>query len=159
MTGAHESDVTLQIEIWEKNKIEGLSTVEKLQLLRKALFVVEQRTLKTLSNVTLEVVLDRALHQSREKYELLSAVKLSSHSLNFDGLLEDGQFRDPQEECVQALRHLLIEILTVLGSITAGILTQPLYQELFAMTHDPMPDAENQKVTRIHSGRRNSENS
>lgn len=144
-----------QVELWEIKVTQGLNDSQKAQLFCKAIFAVEERTLKTLSSVTLEVVLDRALHQCKKKYAFMSLVKIESKGLNFNELLNSEHFRNPTENLVEALRSLLIEILTVLGNITGGILSGSLYNELNKVQHDPTSDS----LSRIHSGRRKSENS
>ncbi len=149
----------IQVEIWEKKNVEGLRISEKAELYCKAIYAVEQRTLKTLSSVTLEVVLDRALIQSQEKFSLLTSIKVLPKGLEFSDFLKSEHFQKPNEELIHALRHLLVEILTVLGNITAGILTKPLHDELSKVVYKPLNQPEQATVTRIHSGRRNSENS
>ena len=159
MMPSSQSYIVQQIEIWEKEKAQGHKPAEKVSLFCKAIAAVEQRTLKTLSPVTLEVILDRALLQSKERFSLLSSVTAEGKGLNFDELLQNDKFQNQQDEVIQALRHLLIEILTVIGNITAGILTKALFQALFEVSYDPNSHSESQSVRRIHSGRRNSENS
>ena len=118
------------IEDWEKKNTEGLSADQHVRLLEKAIRAIEQRAGITLSVVTLTLILDRVLHESQEKYSLLSEASIQSNSLNFEKL---HHLHKPEELFVP-LRYLLAELLTVLGRITADILTTPLHKELLKVT-------------------------
>lgn len=121
------------VQDWEDKNASGLTLAQRVILLEKAVHVIEQRTLMTLSSFTLEVILDRVLHQSNEKFPVLSDVKLNNKRLSFHELLHMEKNHKP-EELVEALRFFLIELITVLGRITADILTAPLHKELLKVT-------------------------
>lgn len=108
---------------------EKLSPEERVLLLQKVILAVELRASVTLSQVTMLVVLDRVLRQSLEKFPVLSSVT-SSNLINFKNL---DTHKNP-EELSTALRFLLLELLRVIGRITADILTTPLHQELIKVT-------------------------
>ena len=116
------------VQDWEDKNAVDLPLTQRAILLEKAVHVVEQRALMTLSKVTLEVIFDRVLHQSNEKFPILSNVKLKNKQLSFHELHNDKGHKP--EEIVEALRYFLIELITVLGRITADILTTPLHKEL-----------------------------
>ena len=120
------------VQDWENKNTSGLPLTQRVILLEKAIHVIEQRALVTLSSITLEVILDRVLHQSVEKFPILSEVKLINKHPNFQELLNTGNHKP--EELVEALRFFLIELITVLGRITADILTAPLHKELLKVT-------------------------
>lgn len=121
------------VQDWESKNTSDLSLAQRAILLEIAVHVIEKRALMTLSSVTLEVILDRVLHQSNEKFPILSGVKFINKQLNFQDLLQTGKGHKP-EDLVEALRFLLIELITVLGRITADILTSPLHKELLKVT-------------------------
>ena len=118
------------IEDWEKKNTEGLSADQHVRLLEKAIRAIELRAGITLSVVTLTLILDRVLHESHEKYSLLSEASIQTNSLNFEKL---HHLYKPEDLFVP-LRYLLVELLTVLGRITADILTTPLHKELLKVT-------------------------
>ncbi|GEM_PF-1730354 len=124
-----------QVEAWEKINTEGLPVEEQIELFGKAFYAIEKRTLKTLSSVTLQVVLERARLQSVEKFPLLSVVKLESGGLGFAGLVRNAK-NENAEKLIEALRYFLVELLNVLGNITAEILSEPLHKELHKVTRD-----------------------
>lgn len=130
-----QSDIHLQlVDSWEKNNANGLSADKQAQLFGKAVHAVEQRTLLTLSSATLMVILDRVLKQSKKKYPMLSDIKIEAKGMNFDPLINSKEHKS--EDLLEGLRYLLVELLGVLGSITADILTPPLHRELFKVTGD-----------------------
>lgn len=129
-----KSDIYIDmVNAWEKKKADGLSPGQKALFYEKALQVVVERALQTLSGITLMVVLDRVLHQSKDKFPILSEVKVEDNSFNFNELL-GGDANHSSEDSLRALRYLLAEFLRVLGRITADILTAPLQEELLQMT-------------------------
>lgn len=133
MNDSPPSDVhSTFVMTWEKNTGNGLTKVNRARLFEKAIHAVEKRSCTTLSNVTLLVILDRVLHQCRDKYPVLSEVSVEARSLNFQKLqnLEDQKLDD----FIEALRYLLIELLKLLARITADILTIPLHSELLKVT-------------------------
>lgn len=129
-----DSNVHLKmIENWQNINIKDISLKTQVELFIKAIKAVEARTLKTLSSVTLMVILDRVLYQSKEKFPLLSAVTIEPKGMNFDGLISKNNNHE-LPEILNSLRYLLVELLRVLGSITADILTEPLYKEIQKVT-------------------------
>lgn len=126
-----ETDIHLiEVEDWFKKAAKNLSGKEKVLLLEKAILATEERASLTLSHITLVVVLDRILYQAQEKFPILAKVSLQKHFLDFS-LLEKKQ---NAEETIAALTYLLVEILRVLGRLTAGILNKPLHSELKKVT-------------------------
>ena len=81
------------------------------------------------------VVVDRAIHESKGEFPMLSQIKSEAGGINFGGLLEKTD-TIKADELRLALRDLLIELLRVFGNITADILTVPLHQELMSVTND-----------------------
>ena len=133
MTAEQNNTYAKLVQDWEKKTAIGLPLTKRVELLEKAIHVIEQRALMTLSGITLEVILDRVLRQSHEKFPVLSDVSLINKHLSFQELLHTGK-NHKSEELIEALRFLLIEFITVLGRITADILTAPLHKELLKVT-------------------------
>ena len=132
MTVEQNTTYSRLVQDWENKNTNDLSPIQKVILLEKAVHVIEQRALMTLSRITLEVILDRVLQQGHEKFPILSKVKLINKHLSFQWLLNTSNHTP--EELIEALRFFLIEFITVLGRITADILTAPLHKELLKVT-------------------------
>ena len=118
------------VEEWQTKAAKGLTSTQKVQLLEKAIKVVEARATQTISRVTLVVILDRVLYQSKDKYPCLSKATVDSNTISFAELYSKNFTTDFTE----ALLFFLVEFLTILGRITSDILTTPLHEELLKVT-------------------------
>jgi hypothetical protein len=118
------------IKDWENTNAIGLNSDQHLQLLEKAIRAIELRAGSTLSVVTLTLILDRVLHESKEKFPLLSEALIESNRLSFEKM----HIHHKSEDLLEPIRYVLVELLTVLGRITADILSTPLHKELLKVT-------------------------
>jgi len=125
---------TEQVEAWEMKNAQSVSSKELPQLYAKAIQAIEQRSLATLSRVTVSIVIDRALHEIKEKFPTLDQVKATPEGIDFSVLLGTPDLNS--NELKNAFREVLIELLNVFGNITGNILTGPLHKELMAVTHE-----------------------
>jgi hypothetical protein len=118
------------IKDWENTNAIGLNSDQHLRLLEKAIRAIELRAGSTLSVVTLTLILDRVLHESKEKFPLLSEALIESNRLSFEKM----HIHHKSEDLLEPIRYVLVELLTVLGRITADILSTPLHKELLKVT-------------------------
>jgi hypothetical protein len=145
-----------QVDAWEAKNGKGVSAKELPFLYAKAIQAIERRSLSTLSRITMQVVVDRALHEATEKFPPLSDVKLGSEDLDFTDYLNISNLTS--EELKLPLRELLIDLLNVLGNITADILTAPLHKELMNVTNDrPLTKALSQTLRAMNPAKKNRE--
>ena len=100
-----------------------------LEVFEQGFGAVWRRAHATLGSVTLMAILDRVLYNAAERFPLLAPAEMDESGLRTDKLREriDGLDRDSLEE---ALRFILVEFLTVLGNLTAEVLTPALYSAL-----------------------------
>ena len=112
----------------------GLAADQLLQLFEKALRVLWQRAQGTLGDVTLVAIVERVLHGTVERFPLLAAFKVDASGFHFDALRE--QVGDPVA-LAQGIELFLVEFLTVVGSLTAEILTPSLHSALSGVTAVP----------------------
>lgn len=122
-----------QVKLWEERNAPDLRDEQIIKIFENAILTVERRCLVTLSNITVQVVLDRVLHEGHLKYPPLSFITVELEGLNFSGLNHHSE-NYKIEEMKDALRYLLIEFLTVIGNITSDVLTLPLHKELMEVT-------------------------
>src|SRR2546421_9073451 len=107
----------------------GLSPDQLAGLFEKALTALWHRTYSALGDITVAAIVDRVLYNATEKYPVLGSLKLDTSGVNFAefreqaGSLNDGELR-------QAIQFVLVELLTVVGNLTAEILTPALHSEL-----------------------------
>jgi len=87
-----------------------------------------QRSLLTLGEVTLAAILDRVLHRAAELHPSTSVFEVDGSRLRYRGLQSQPGMRT--EQVTELLCFVLEEFLTVLGNLTAQILTPALHAEL-----------------------------
>jgi hypothetical protein len=118
------------VKEWFELNASGLSPAQQIHLLEQGILAIEGRACAVLSSVTMMVIMDRVLYQTQQKFPILPRATLQQHLLETT-LVEKDQHA---EEIVAALTYLLVELLGVLGRITADILTMPLHIELKRVT-------------------------
>jgi hypothetical protein len=104
-----------------------LNAAQMLSLFERAMGVLWDRARQTLGNVTLAAIVDRVLHTATERIPLLVALRLEENALHWDELR--ARARD-ENEVARGMRFVLVEFLTVLGNLTADILTPALHADL-----------------------------
>lgn len=106
----------------------------------QAFAAVWRRAHVTLGNVTLSAILDRVIHNASERCSMLSLLTVDETGLRCQALAESAPGLE-QEQVEQGLQLVLVEFLTILGNLTAEVLTPALHAELA-------------KVARERAGRR-----
>ena len=109
-------------------RLAGCSAEELMRACETAFAALWQRTHLTLGEVTLVAIVERVLHTAKEKYPLLASLEATTSGLRRESL--DTQPGVDRGEVAEAIRYVLTEFLTVLGNLTAEILTPALYAEL-----------------------------
>lgn len=118
-----------------------LSPDQLAALFEKAMTALWHRTYSALGDITVAAILDRVLYTAKEKYPVLGTLKSDANGIDFAEFREqatsirDGELRD-------AIRFVLVELLTVVGNLTAEILTPALHSELSSVTVMDPPDKE-----------------
>jgi hypothetical protein len=106
-----------------------VSPDQMAELFEKAMFALWHRTHSALGDITVAAIVDRVLYNATEEYPILCSLKLGATGVDFAefraqaGSLHDGDLRE-------AIQSVLVELLTVVGNLTAEILTPALHSEL-----------------------------
>jgi hypothetical protein len=119
-----------QVDDWLNRSAKGRSPEALLQLFETAVGALWARTTTTLGEVTLTAIAERVLYNASEKFPFFSSLLVEPAA----GI----QFRELRAritsvsapELQAAVRFVLVEFLTVLGNLTAEILTPELHSEL-----------------------------
>lgn len=122
-----------QVDAWIERTAKDMAPDQLVSLFAAAIQALQKRTLIMLSEVTLMVVFDRALYKSQQEFPVLLDMKIEPKGISLDGDLSRIR-QKTSAEITEAFRFFLIELLTIFGNITAGILTNPLYAELCKVT-------------------------
>ena len=130
LDGEHASAV----DAWLKRSAKDQPAKVLLQLFEAAFSALWSRTDVTLGEVTLTAIADRVLYGAAEKFPLLASLKLEPTG-GIDGSELAARLGSvASAELKEGLRFVLVEFLTVLGNLTAGILTPELHAELAGVT-------------------------
>jgi hypothetical protein len=128
----------LCVDAWLERSAAGLAPDALLRLFETALNAVWIRTTTTLGEVTLTAIAERVLHNASERFSLLRSLKIEpTRGIQCRELNERIGSIGPSE-LREAIRFVLVELLTVLGNLTAEILTPALHAEVSKVT---LPDA------------------
>jgi len=146
--GGHYSQ---QVDDWIRRNASGLSSERLLLLFGDAIDAIQKRAATTLSEVTLAPIFDRVLIRSQKNFPLLSKMKIEASGVCLDALMAQPGDSKP-DEVTEAFRFFLVELLTLLGTLTADILTKPLCQELFKVTPERARQANQQGLKSVKSG-------
>jgi hypothetical protein len=114
---------------------------ELLARFERAFSAVWREAYMTLGEVTLGAIGRRVLFVGQERFPALSTVSIASDGFSFEGFRTGTAGLDPGE-LREALRFLLLELLTVLGSLTAEVLSPGLHAALASVTPAGNPPAD-----------------
>jgi hypothetical protein len=118
------------VDAWFKRGGGHASSKALLQRFEAAFAALWARTSTTLGEVTLTAIAERVLCSASEKYPLLAPLAVEpSGGINAAELR--ARIKSVRaSELKEAVRFVLVEYLTVLGNLTAEILTPELHEEL-----------------------------
>jgi hypothetical protein len=105
------------------------SAAELVDLLEIGIDRTWQRAQRTLGDVTLGAIVDRVLYTATERFSFLAPLQIREGHIDFEGLRKSSETIAPGE-LASATRFVMLEFLTVLGHLTAEILTPALHAEL-----------------------------
>jgi hypothetical protein len=125
------------VDAWLERSARQLPPELLLRLFEAGLGALWARTKTTLGDVTLTAIADRVLYNAAERFPDLASLKVDPEGgIQFRGLREHLEStRDPA--LTAGIRFVLVELLTVLGNLTAEVLTPELHAEL---SHVALPD-------------------
>ncbi len=114
---------------WFAQAARGLRPPQRLALFDQAFAAIFRRAQLTLGDLTLSAAAARTLREAAETFPELSSVKVESAGLLLRDLRADG---DAAREAgvTEALRFLVVELLTAVGALTGEALTPVLHREL-----------------------------
>jgi hypothetical protein len=118
------------VDAWLDRSAKDLSSEALLRLFEAALGALWVRTKITLGEVTLTAIAERVVHNTSEKFPLFSSLEVESVGGIQIRTLRARISSGSASELLEGIRFVLVEFLTVLGNLTAEILTPELHSEL-----------------------------
>jgi len=117
------------VDAWLERVAKDLPATRLLQVFEHGFAAVWRRAHQTLGDVTLTAIVDRVLYTAADNFPFLSALKIEPTGLQSQGIYEHAASLH-RDQLAGGLRFVLVEFLTVLGNLTADILTPALHAEL-----------------------------
>ena len=117
---------------WLGPRAAGRSGGELLKLLDAAMSTLYRTAGLTLSHVTLQAVAERVAVHTRERFPAFEGLEVTKSGLS-TGRMRKKSNGEPAAEIAQLVEFVLTEFLTVLGNLTADILTPRLHAALTRM--------------------------
>jgi hypothetical protein len=132
-----EGEHAEHVSAWLEGAGDGRSPEELVQLFERAFGALWRRASATLGEVTLTAIAERVLFNASESRPLFADVGLSA-----DGAIDVRKLRERvtkvhRAELLEAIHFVLVELLTVLGNLTAEVLTPELHAELARVALSP----------------------
>jgi len=116
------------VTAWFERVSHGRTVDSLLQTFEDTFAALWQRAVVTLGEVTLTAIIDRVLHTAMEQHAWLGSLEVDASGLRCEALRSQPGLR--RDEVSAAIHLVLVEFLTVLGNLTAEILTPALHAEL-----------------------------
>jgi hypothetical protein len=134
-----EQDHNACVNAWMERTAKGIPSELLVQAFEEAFAALWRRAHQTLGDVTLTAIVDRVLYSGVGRFPILSELKVETTGLRCEGLRENarGALASELEEAIQ---FVLVEFLTVLGDLTAHILTLALHAELSRVALQERPE-------------------
>jgi hypothetical protein len=130
MTTTHKDDHRACVNAWMARAAKDDPAPERLiEAFEQAFAALWRRAHRTLGDVTLMAIVDRVLYNAAEGFPFLSALKIEATGLRCPELRQSAG-SSHHDQLAEGLQFLLVEFLTVLGNLTAEVLTPALHSEL-----------------------------
>jgi hypothetical protein len=129
MDRAHdEPNHSAVVDAWLERSTYHASPNEIVARFGAAFEALWARAVTTLGSVTLTAIAERVLTTATGRYPFLSAINTHPNGdARWRQHLHERLASVPRAELIEGLRHGLIELLTVIGRLTAEILTHELH--------------------------------
>jgi len=139
-----ENDHCERVDAWMDRASKEAPPERLLDAFERAFGAIWRRARVTLGDVTLMAILDRVLYNAAERFPLLSSLEVDATGLR------DDKFRERagslhRDQLLEGIRFILVEFLTVLGNLTAEVLTPALHSELAKVAAGPAVPGEEAK--------------
>jgi hypothetical protein len=129
MAPAHATLHDTCVTAWVERRLRGVSSEQQIEAFAQDFDALWQTAHRTLGDVTLAAIVDRVLHTCARRFPLLASLQLGPHGLLLEGLRKEAATAEPAQ-VLTALQAVMVEFLTILGNLTAEILTPALHQQL-----------------------------
>lgn len=120
----------LCVDAWLDKSTKGLAPEALLTLFDAAFAALWSGTRTTLGEVTLTAIADRVLHEASSRFPFFSSLTIEAERGIHVQELRTRLDAVREADLMKGIRFVLVELLTVLGNLTAEILTPELHTAL-----------------------------
>lgn len=118
------------VDAWLTRAPPNVAVNTLLRMFEAALGALWNRTSTTLGEVTLIAITDRVLYDAARRFPPFASLKVTGAGVVDFGELKEHASALGDAELRSGIRFMLVEFLTVLGNLTAELLTEELHAEL-----------------------------
>jgi hypothetical protein len=123
------------VDAWIEGVIDGADAGDVVELFRVAIETLWMRAVTTLGSVTLIAIAERVLATATRQHAFLAAINPRPNGdARWKQQLRDRLGQVPRQELIEGLRFGFVEFLTVIGRLTAEILSSDLHAALLEVT-------------------------
>lgn len=127
-----ENEHAARVDAWLARTANGASVEQLVDAFEVAFTALWRRAHQTLGDVTLGAIADRVLYVAAEEHPVTSALELDATGVSWVAFRQRATAL-PVEQLTDGVRFVLLEFLTVLGTLTGEVLSGPLRAELDAL--------------------------
>jgi hypothetical protein len=140
---SHDASVNRWME-----RVKDLPPDELVRAFETGFGAMWQRAQRTLGDITLTAIVDRVLYVAGERFPMFTSVRMDGSGLRAEDLHRRASIL-PRDQLTNGVRFFLVEFLTVLGNLSANILTPALHAELAkaAVDGETGPNGESRRKT------------
>jgi len=144
------------VDAWIGRLSEDLPPQRQVAAFERGFTAVCRRAQRTLGEVTVSAIVDRVLHDASARFPLLAILKAEADAGVRFGELRQSVKPEDIRQLREGMRAALILFLTVLGNLTADILTPALHRELHGTDVESLTPADDRPPRRAARPRRES---
>jgi hypothetical protein len=127
--GEH-SEHAAHVDTWIERLPNHLAPEQMVSAFEQGFTALWRRSARTLGDVTVSAIVDRGLNDVAATFPLLRALKVENGVGVQFGELRRNIRPEHVDQLRQGMRSMLIQLLTIMGTLTADILTPALHAEL-----------------------------
>lgn len=121
------------VAAWMKTAGDGLPPARLVDLTERAFAAIWSRAQLPLGDVALAAIADRVLCSAGDEFPLLAPITVGVTALRFEALRKRSADLD-RDALTEGLQRIVAEFLSVIGRLTAEVLTSALHARLSAVT-------------------------
>jgi len=123
------------VRSWIEQRSGGLSREELLDLFESAIQSERTLSLGTFSSFSLTAILERVHYETQKRYPFVAAMEITPEGVTVEKIRKQADKVSPQA-ISDAFDFFLTELLTLIGTLTGGILDNKLAHELLKVKDD-----------------------